>query len=550
VAAKHIVFSEDARRRVATGLNILADAVKVTLGPRGRNVLVERPWGVPLITKDGVTVAKEIDISDKFANMGVQVVKEVAEKTADIAGDGTTTATVLTQVIYNEGMRLVAAGHSPIEIKRGIDAAVESIVEALKALSKPVQGKKEIAQIGTISANGESEIGEMLAEAMEKVGREGVITVEENQSIKTELKVVEGMQFDRGYLSPYFVTNNDKLVVELENPFVLICEKKVSSMKELLPVLEQVAQQGKPLLVIAEDVEGEALATLVINKLRGSLACCAVKAPGFGDRRKAMLNDIAILTGGKAIMTDLGVKLEEVPLTDLGRCKRVSIDVDNCTIVDGAGDKEAIKARCREIEKEITETNSDWDKDKLRERLAKVAGGVAIIKVGAASDAESREKRDRVDDALHATRAAVQEGIVPGGGVALLRCQKALAKLKFDDERQYGVNLVRRAVEEPLRQIADNAGNEPSVVVERVREGKDGFGYNAETDEFEDLLAAGVIDPAKVVRVALQNAASVAGLMLTTECLIGNLAKPKGSPAPEGPPPQMDDHHEDDDHDH
>jgi chaperonin GroEL len=550
MAVKHIVFSENARRRVGRGVDTLANAVKVTLGPRGRNVIIDRPWGAPLVTKDGVSVAKEIDVANQVENMGVQVVKEVAEKTADVAGDGTTTATVLAQAIYNEGMRLVAAGHSPVELKRGIDAAVEAIVAELKTLAKPIKDKAEIANVGTISANGETSIGDMIAEAMDKVGKEGVIQIEENQSTETVLNVVEGMQFDRGYLSPYFITDAEKLRVVLDDVLILIHEKKISTMRDLLPLLEQVAQAGKPLLIIAEDVEGEGLATLVVNKLRGTLACVAVKAPGFGDRRKEMLKDLAIVTGGKAIMEDLGIKLEEVPLEDLGRAKKVVVDTDNCTIVDGAGDKALIAARLKQIEKEISETNSDWDKDKLRERMAKIAGGVAVIKVGAATDAESREKKARVEDALHATRAAVQEGIVPGGGVALLRCQKALDAVKFSDERQYGVNIVRRAIEEPLRQIVGNAGLDGSVVVDKVLAGKGNYGMNAATETYEDLVAAGVIDPAKVVRVALQNAASVAGLMLTTECVIGLLPKKSPSPEPQAPPQQMDDYddHHDDDH--
>jgi chaperonin GroEL len=549
MAVKHIVFSENARRRVGRGVDTLANAVKVTLGPRGRNVLIDRPWGAPLVTKDGVSVAKEIDVAAQVENMGVQVVKEVAEKTADVAGDGTTTATILAQVIYNEGMRLVAAGHSPVELKRGIDAAVEAVVAELKTLSKPLKDKAEIAHIGTISANGESSIGDMLAEAMEKVGKDGVIQIEENQSTETVLNVVEGMQFDRGYLSPYFITDGEKLRVVLEDVLILIHEKKISTMRDLLPLLEQVAQQGKPLLIIAEDVEGEGLATLVVNKLRGTLACVAVKAPGFGDRRKAMLQDLAIVTGGKAIMEDLGIKLEEVPLEDLGHAKKVIVDADNCTIVDGAGDKALIQARLKLIEKEITETNSDWDKDKLRERMAKIAGGVAVIKVGAATDAESREKKARVEDALHATRAAVQEGIVPGGGVALLRCQKALEAVKFSDERQYGVNIIRRALEEPLRQIVVNAGLDGSVVSDKIRAGQGNYGFNAATEAYEDLVAAGVIDPTKVVRVALQNAASVAGLMLTTECVISLLPKRAPAAEPQAPPPEhdeYDDHHDDD----
>jgi chaperonin GroEL len=551
MAAKHIVFSENARRKVGVGLNLLADTVKVTLGPRGRNVLVERPWGAPLITKDGVSVAKEIDLPDKFQNMGVQVVKEVAEKTSDVAGDGTTTATLLTQVIYNEGTRLVAAGHNPIDLKRGVEAAVEKVVAKVKELSKPVKDRSDIAQVATISANGETYIGNLLADAIDKVGRDGVITVEENQSIETVLNVVEGLQFDRGYLSPYFITDTEKLKCVLEDCFVLVVEKKISALHELMSVLEEVAQQGKPLLVIAEDVEGEGLATLVVNKLRGTLPCVAVKAPGFGDRRKAMLNDIAIVTGAKAIMNDLGLKLEEVPLEDLGRAKKVIVDADNTTIIGGAGNQDAIKARIKEIEKEISETNSDWDKDKLRERMAKIAGGVAVIKVGAASDAESREKKERVEDALHATRAAIAEGIVPGGGVALLRARASLDELQFSDDRRYGVNIVRRALEEPLRQIARNAGFDGSIVVDQVvtGEAKNGqaYGFNAASEKYEDLIAAGVIDPAKVVRVALQNAASVAGLMLTTECVIGMLeSRRPATPPPEAPPPQEDDHHHDD----
>jgi chaperonin GroEL len=552
MAVKHIVFSESARNKVGIGLNTLANTVKVTLGPRGRNVLVERPWGAPLVTKDGVTVAKEIDLADKFQNMGVQVVKEVAEKTSDVAGDGTTTATLLTQVIYNEGIRLVAAGHNPIDLKRGVEAAVERVVARVKELSKPVKDRSDIAQVATISANGESSIGNLLADAIDKVGREGVITVEENQSMETVLNVVEGLQFDRGYLSPYFITDTEKLKCVLEDCFVLVVEKKISALHELMSVLEEVAQQGKPLLVIAEDVEGEGLATLVVNKLRGTLPCVAVKAPGFGDRRKAMLNDIAIVTGAKAIMNDLGLKLEEIPLEDLGRAKKVIVDADNCTIIGGAGNPDAIKARLKDIEREIGETNSDWDKDKLRERMAKIAGGVAVIKVGAASDAESREKKERVEDALHATRAAIAEGIVAGGGVALLRAQAALDGLTFSDDRRYGVKIIKRALEEPLRQIARNAGFDGSIVVDKVRTGEasqgPSYGFNAATEKYEDLVAAGVIDPTKVVRVALQNAASVAGLMLTTECVIGMIESRRPATAPpEAPPPQEDDHH--DDHD-
>jgi chaperonin GroEL len=549
MAAKDILFSSRARARVAHGLDVLANTVKVTLGPRGRNVIIEKSWGTPTVTKDGVTVAKEIDLVDKFANMGAQMVKEVAAKTADVAGDGTTTATVLAQSIYNEGAKLVAAGHNPMDLKRGIDAAVEAIVGALKTLSKPTKDKKEIAQVGTISANGDQEIGDILADAMDKVGREGVITVEENQSITTVLDLVEGMQWDRGYLSPYFITDTDRLECVLENPYVLVHEKKISAMKDLLPILEQVAQEGRSLLIVAEDVDGEALAALVVNKLRGTLQVCAVKAPGFGDRRKEMLKDIATLTGGKAIMEDLGLKLESVPLTDLGQAKRVTIDNEYTTVIEGAGTKDAIDGRIKQIRREIEETNSEYDKDKLQERLAKLAGGVAIIKVGAATEAELREKKARVEDALYATRAAVDEGVVPGGGVALVRCQEALSKLKFDDQRQYGVNIVRRAIEEPLRQIARNGGHDGAVVIEKVRNGSGGFGFNAATEVYEDLVAAGVIDPAKVVRVALQNAASVAGLMLTTEALISERPQQPvaaSSDAGGAPPP---DHHDDDHHD-
>jgi chaperonin GroEL len=552
MAAKDIVFSLSARRSIARGLNALADTVKVTLGPRGRNVIVERPWGGPLVTKDGVTVAKEIDLKNPFHNMGAQIVKEVAQKTADVAGDGTTTATLLAQVIYNEGCRLVEAHHNPTDLKRGIDAAVAKVTDALKELSKPTQNREEISQVGTISANGDAKIGAMLAEAMDKVGKDGVITIEENRTTDTVLDVVEGMQFDRGYLSPYFITDGERLEVVLENALILVHEKKISALKDLLPLLEQVARAGRPLLIIAEDVDGEALAALVVNKLRGTLQICAVKAPGFGDRRKEMLKDIAALTGAKAIMEDLGIKLEALPLSDLGSAKRVVVDNENTTITEGAGTKDAVAGRVKLIRKEMEETNSDYDKDKLQERLAKLAGGVAVIRVGAASDAEIKEKKARVEDALHATRAAVQEGIVPGGGVALLRCQKALKGLKFDDDRQYGVNIVRRALEEPLRQIARNAGADASAVLLKVREGEGAFGFNAATESYEDLVKAGVIDPTKVVRVALQNAASVSGLMLTTEALIAE--RPEKAPPPtqeSGPPPQSmhDDEHDDhDDH--
>jgi len=528
MAAKEIVFSQAARAAIAEGLNLLANTVKVTLGPRGRNVVLEKSWGSPTITKDGVTVAKEIELPNKLANMGAQMVKEVASKTSDVAGDGTTTATVLAQAIYNEGARLVAAGHNPMDIKRGIDAAVGKVVEVLKDLSKPTKGKTEIAQVGTISANGETVIGDILAEAMEKVGKEGVITVEEAKSMETTLDVVEGMQFDRGYLSPYFVTDAERMEAVLEDGYILVHEKKISNMKDLLPLLEQIAKSGKPLLIVAEEVDGEALATLVVNKLRGTLNVCAVKAPGFGDRRKEMLKDIAVLTGGQAITEDLGLKLESLTLKDLGRAKRITVDKDNTTIVEGAGKKADIEGRVKQIRTQVEDTTSDYDREKLQERLAKLVGGVAVIKVGAATESEMKEKKARVEDALHATRAAVEEGIVPGGGVALIRSLSTLDSLKFDDDRQYGVNIVRRAVEEPLRQIASNAGVDGSIVVEKVKNGKGGFGFNAATEEYEDLVKAGVIDPTKVVRAALQNAASVASLMLTTEALIAE--KPKKKP--------------------
>jgi len=527
MAAKEIVFSQNARHSIATGLNILANTVKVTLGPRGRNVIIEKSWGSPTVTKDGVTVAKEIELEDKLANMGAQMVKEVASKTSDIAGDGTTTATVLAQAIYTEGSKLVAAGHNPMDIKRGIDAAVAKIVENLKDQAKPTKGKTEIAQVGTISANGETVIGDILAEAMEKVGKEGVITVEEAKSMETTLDVVEGMQFDRGYLSPYFVTDAERMESVLEDAFILVHEKKLSNMKDLLPVLEQVAKGGRPLVIIAEDIDGEALATLVVNKLRGTLNVCAVKAPGFGDRRKEMLKDIAVLTGGQAITEDLGLKLESVTLKDLGRAKRITVDKDNTTIVEGAGKKVDIEARVKQIRVQIEDTTSEYDREKLQERLAKLVGGVAVVKVGAATESEMKEKKARVEDALHATRAAVEEGIVPGGGVALIRALSSLDGLKFSDDRQYGVNIIRRAVEEPLRQIAVNAGVDGSIVIEKVKNGKGSFGFNAATEVYEDLVKAGVIDPTKVVRAALQNAASVASLMLTTEALIAERPKKK-----------------------
>src|SRR3954470_2055231 len=528
MAAKEILFNQNARGEIARGLNTLANAVKVTLGPRGRNVVIEKSWGAPTVTKDGVTVAKEIELEDKMANMGAQMVKEVASKTSDIAGDGTTTATVLAQAIYTEGSKLVAAGHNPMDIKRGIEAAVAKIVENLKVQAKPTKGKTEIAQVGTISANGEAVIGEILSEAMEKVGKEGVITVEEAKSMETTLDVVEGMQFDRGYLSPYFVTDAERMEAVMEDCLILIHEKKLSNMKDLLPLLEQVAKANKPFLIIAEDIEGEALATLVVNKLRGTLHVCAVKAPGFGDRRKEMLTDIAVLTGGLAVTEDRGIKLEGITLKDLGRAKRVTIDKDNTTIVEGAGKKADIEARVKQIRVQIEDTTSDYDREKLQERLAKLVGGVAVIKVGAATESEMKEKKARVEDALHATRAAVEEGIVPGGGVALIRALSAIENLKFSDDRQYGVNIIRRAAEEPLRQISSNAGVDGSIVVEKVKNGKGAFGFNAATEEYEDLVKAGVIDPTKVVRAALQNAASVASLMLTTEALIAE--KPKKKP--------------------
>ena len=525
MAAKEIIFSSSARSEIAKGLNLLANAVKVTLGPRGRNVVIEKSWGSPTVTKDGVTVAKEVEIENKFQNMGAQMVKEVASKTSDVAGDGTTTATVLAQAIYNEGAKLVAAGLNPMDLKRGIDASVVAVIEEIKKLSTPTKGKADIAQVGTISANGDTEIGEMIAEAMNKVGKEGVITVEEAKTMTSELDVVEGMQFDRGYLSAYFVTDSERMQVVLNDAYILIHERKISNMKELLPVLEQVAKTGKPLLIIAEDVDGEALATLVVNKLRGTLNVAAVKAPGFGDRRKAMLQDIAALTGGDAVTEDLGIKLETLELKQLGRAKKVQIDKDNTTIIEGAGKKDDIDARVKTIRREVEDTTSDYDREKLQERLAKLVGGVAVIRVGAATEVEMKEKKARVEDAMYATRAAVEEGVVPGGGVALIRGIKALDKLTFDDDRRYGVNIVRRALEEPLRQIAGNAGVDGSIVAAKVKEGKDGFGFNAAKLEYEDLVKAGVIDPTKVVRTALQNAASVSGLMLTTETLIAE--KPK-----------------------
>jgi chaperonin GroEL len=534
MAAKEILFDEKGRTQILIGVNMLADAVKATLGPRGRNVVIEKSWGSPTITKDGVTVAKEIELEDKFQNLGAQMVREVASKTSDVAGDGTTTATVLAQAIFREGAKMVAAGHSPMELKRGIDRAVEKIIDALKKASKATKGQKDIAQVGTISANGDEAIGKLLAEAMEKVGKEGVITIEEAKSMDTTLDVVEGMQFDRGYLSPYFVTDAERMEVKLDDPFILIHEKKLSNMKELLPLLEQVARAGKPLLIIAEDIEGEALATLVVNKLRGTLQVCAVKAPGFGDRRKEMLKDIAVLTGGQAITEDLGLKLESIGIKDMGRAKRVSIDKDNTTIVDGAGKRADIEGRVKQIRTQIEDTTSDYDREKLQERLAKLVGGVAVIKVGAATETEMKEKKARVEDALHATRAAVEEGIVAGGGVALIRAVASMEKLdKPSEEQAVGVAIVTRACEEPCRIIATNAGQEGSIVVQRIKEGKGAFGYNAQTDVYEDLFEAGVIDPTKVVRSALQNAASVAGLLITTQALIVEAPK-EDKPAPGG----------------
>jgi chaperonin GroEL len=525
MSAKEIVYTEQARNYILAGVNALADAVKVTLGPKGRNVVIEKSFGSPTVTKDGVTVAKEIELENRFENMGAQMVREVASKTSDVAGDGTTTATVLAQAIYREGSKLVAAGHNPMEIKRGIDKAVEAIVAELKRISKQTKDPKEIAQVGAISANGDKEIGDKLAEAMEKVGKEGVITVEESKTAETILEVVEGMQFDRGYLSPYFVTDPERMTAALEDAYILISEKKISNMKDLLPVLEAIARQQKPLVIIAEDIEGEALATLVVNKLRGTLHCTAAKAPGFGDRRKEMLKDIATLTGGQVISEELGLKLENVTISDLGRAKRVTMDKDNTTIVDGAGSKDKIKGRIAEIRAQVENTTSDYDREKLQERLAKLVGGVAVVKVGAATETEMKEKKARVEDALHATRAAVEEGVVAGGGVALIRAQSVLDALKVSDEQKFGVQIIRRAIEEPLRQIVANAGLEGSIVVNKVKEGKDDFGYNAATDQYGQLIGMGVIDPAKVVRTALQNAASVASLMLTTECLVAERPK-------------------------
>ena len=538
MAAKEIKYGGNAREKMMKGIDTLANAVKLTLGPKGRNVLIEKSWGSPKCTKDGVTVAKEIELKDKFENMGAQMVKEVASKTSDVAGDGTTTATILSQAIYREGSRLVAAGSNPMAVKRGIDKAVDIIVGELKNLSKTTKEKKEIAQVGTISANNDSTIGDIISEAMEKVGKEGVITVEEAKAMETTLELVEGMQFDRGYLSPYFVTDAEKMEAHMEEPYVLLHEKKISSMKDLLPILEQIAKTGKPLLIVAEDVEGEALATLVVNKLRGTLHCTAVKAPGFGDRRKAMLEDVAILTGGRVISEDLGLKLENVTLKDLGTAKRITVDKDNTTIVDGGGSRDAIEGRVKQIRTQIEDTTSDYDREKLQERLAKLIGGVAVINVGAATEIEMKEKKDRVEDALNATRAAVEEGIVAGGGVAYLRAMKALETANFPGEEQLGVKIVKRALEEPVRQIANNAGFEGAVVVQRVMEGKGSFGFNAETGEYEDLIKAGILDPTKVTRFALQNAASVAGLLMTTEAMVADKPEKKKT-TPAMPPEDM-----------
>jgi chaperonin GroEL len=536
MAAKVLQYGEQARASILRGVNILADAVKVTLGPKGRNVILDKTFGAPTVTKDGVTVAKEIELEDKFENMGAQMVREVASRTSDVAGDGTTTATILAQALYREGAKNVAAGMNPMDLKRGIDKAVEVVVEELKKLSKPTKDQKEIAQVGTISSNNDESIGNIIAEAMGKVGKEGVITVEEAKGLETELEIVEGMQFDRGYISPYFVTNPEKMETSYEDPFFLIHDKKISGMKDLLPILEQIAKMGKPLVIITEDVEGEALATLVVNKIRGTLQVVAVKAPGFGDRRKAMLEDIATLTGGKLIAEETGARLENTKLEDLGRAKKVTIDKDNTTIIDGAGSREDLEGRVKQIRAQIEETTSDYDREKLQERLAKLVGGVALIRVGAATETEMKEKKARVEDALNATRAAVEEGVVPGGGVAYIRCLTALDKLSLEGDQQVGVAIVKKALEEPLKMIAQNAGQEGSIVVEKVKEKKGAFGFNAATDEYEDLVKAGVIDPTKVTRFALQNAASVASLMLTTQCMVAEKPKKDSPMMPPMPP--------------
>jgi chaperonin GroEL len=535
MAAKELKFNEEARRAILKGVETLAAAVKATLGPKGRNVVIEKKWGAPTITKDGVTVAKEIELEDKFENLGAQMVKEVASKTSDAAGDGTTTATVLAEAIYREGLKVVAAGANAMAVQRGIEKAVNVVVEELKKISKKISSRQEIAQVATIAANNNSEIGNLIADAMEKVGKEGVITVEEAKSLETTLEVVEGMQFDRGYLSPYFITNPDKMECELEDCYILLYEKKISSARDLLPILEKVAQKGKPILIIAEEVEGEALATLVVNKVRGTLQCCAVKAPGYGERRRAMMEDIAILTGGRLISEDLGIKLENVQISDLGRAKRVVVDKENTTIVEGMGSKKEIQGRIEMIRKQIEETKSDYDREKLQERLAKLAGGVAVINVGAATEVEMKQKKALVEDALHATRAAVEEGVVPGGGVALIRCLPALEKLKLEGDEQIGVEIVKKALEEPLKQLVNNAGAEGSVIVEKVKAEKNpNVGFNVETMKFEDMFEAGIIDPTKVTRTALQNAASVAALLVTTECAI--VEKPEKEKMPPTPP--------------
>jgi chaperonin GroEL len=537
MSAKIVRFSQDARERILKGINVLTDAVTVTLGPKGRNVVLEKSFGAPTVTKDGVTVAKEIELEDKFENMGAQMVKEVASKTSDVAGDGTTTATVLARSIYTEGIKMVAAGHDPMSLKRGIDRAVAAVGNELKNLSKPTKDRREIAQVGTISANNDSTIGDIIAEAMEKVGKEGVITVEEAKGLETTLEVVEGMQFDRGYLSPYFVTDPERMEAKLEDAYVLIHEKKISSMKDLLPILETIAKTGKPFLLVAEDIDGEALATLVVNKLRGTLACTAVKAPGFGDRRRAMLEDIAILSGGKVIAEELGIKLESITLQDLGRAKRIVVDKDNTTLIDGAGKKADIEGRIKQLRAQIEETTSDYDREKLQERLAKLVGGVAVIRVGAATEMEMKEKKARVEDALHATRAAVEEGVVPGGGVALIRALSSLDNLRASEHEKVGINIIRKALEDPARWIASNAGWEGSVVVDKIMNSKGAFGFNAASEEFEDLMKAGIIDPTKVVRSALQNAASVAGLLLTTECMVAEKPEERGAGGAPGMPP-------------
>jgi len=541
MAGKNIIYSQDARARVLTGVNKLADAVKTTLGPKGRNAILDKMFGAPTVTKDGVTVAKEIELKDKFENMGAQMVKEVASKTSDIAGDGTTTATVLAQAIYTEGLKYLAAGMNAMDLKRGIDKATAAVVEELKKMSKSVEDKKEIEQVGTISANGDTEVGQMIADAMDKVGKEGVITVEEAKGMETTLDLVEGMQFDRGYLSPYFVTDSERMEAIMDNPYILIYDKKISNMRDLIPILERIAKEGSSLLIIAEDIEGEALATLVVNKLRGTLKCAAVKAPGFGDRRKAMLEDIAILTGGQVISEELGRKLESATITDLGRAKKVILDKENTTIVEGEGKSSDIQGRITQIKAQIEESTSDYDREKLQERLAKLAGGVAVIKVGAATEPEMKEKKARVEDALHATRAAVEEGFLAGGGVALLRCIKKLDGFKADGDQAFGVKIVQKALEEPLRQIAVNAGLEGGIVVEKVKGLKDNEGFNADTETYEDLLKAGIIDPTKVARSALQNAASVAGLLLTTEVMVAEIPEEKPAPGHPGAgmPPDM-----------